>query len=403
MAHSNRWLSKPPPECPFEPSQDIPGLAFTGRHAEYTGADTWYPSWAADGHCYSGWTDGSFSERIETSEWWSKNPVECSSDSRHAINTGGERKSGTGQAKIIGDDPLSLKLENRGVQYASPSPYEGRYPCGSLVYNGVWYYGTYCLDESGRTNELGQKLNWDIQGPFVGFRISQDYGKMWEECPHTPATPIFGESGKNGGKVKIGAPHFVDFGKNLQHSPDGKAYMIGHGGTQPDAEIAWIRGDQAYLIRVTPSLQTMNDPSAWEFFGGFDAQGNPVWVRDFDQIKPLIEWNGHIGHATMTYNAPLKKYLLCITDGGTTISTFNTFILESDHITGPWKLVVFMEKFGQQGYFVTIPSKFISVDGRTIWLCYSANFTNHYLGTDWKADPEGSRYAMCLQEIVLDV
>jgi hypothetical protein len=397
------WPSNTPPDCPFEPSPDIRELAFTGRHAEYTGADTWYLSWADDGNCYSGWTDGNFSIPVEGPDWWLKNLPECSSDSRNPVNAQRGGKSGTGQAKIMGDDPLNLTLEHLGIEYASPAPYAGRYPCGSLVYNGVWYYGTYCLDESGRTNELGQKLNWDIQGPFVGFRVSRDYGKTWDECPHTPANPIFGESGKQGGKVKIGAPHFVDFGQNLEHSPDGKAYMVGHGASRPDAEVAWIRGDQAYLIRVPPSLETMNDPAAWEFFAGHDTRGNPVWMHDFGQIKPLIEWNGRVGHATMTYNGPLKKYLLCITDGGTTISTFNTFILESNYITGPWKLVVFMEKFGQQAYFVNIPSKFISVDGRTIWLCYSANFTNHYLGTNWKADPPGSRYAMCLQEVALEV
>lgn len=391
-----RWPSTPPPDCPFEASPDIRGLSFTGKHAEYTGADTWYPVWAADGYCYSGWTDGNF----DTLNQDQRLP-DCSSDSRNAANAGRGGMSGTGQAKISGDDPLNLTLENLGVEYASPAPYEGRYPCGSLVHDGVWYYGTYCLDESGRTNELGQKLNWDILGPFVGFRVSRDYGWSWEACPHMPANPIFGESGKDRGRVKIGAPHFVDFGQNLRHSPDGKAYMVGHGGMRPDAEIAWIRGDQAYLIRVTPSPETMNDPAAWEFFGGHDGQGSPVWTRDFAQLKPLIEWNGRVGHATMTHNASLRKYLLCITDGGTTISTFNTFILESDHITGPWKLVVFMEKFGQQGYFVNLPSKF--VNGRTMWLCYSANFTNHYLGTTWEPNPPGSRYAMCLQEIVLEI
>lgn len=52
------WKSEPPPGCPFEPSREIKGLAFTGRYANYTDADTWYPSWADDGNMYSGWTDG---------------------------------------------------------------------------------------------------------------------------------------------------------------------------------------------------------------------------------------------------------------------------------------------------------------------------------------------------------
>ena len=390
-----KWPSQPPIDCPFEPSKEIVGLIFTGRHVAYTEADTWYPSWAADDTMYSPWTDGNVSqlrgERAPLSE------IECSSDSRNPVNAGRGGKSGTGQARIIGDDPLNLKIEPLGIHYAPTAPYGGRYPCGSLVHAGVWYYGTYCLDESNRG------LNWDILGPFVGFRISTDYGKTWVDTPHTPAEPIFGESGKDGRKVKIGAPHFVGFGKELQYSPDGKAYLVGHGASRPDANLAWIAGDQAYLIRVTPSLQSMNDASKYEFFGGHTTQGEPIWTSDFSRIKPLIEWNGRVGHATMTYHPALKKYLLCVTDGWPTISTMNTYILESGTITGPWKLVTFMEKFGAQGYFVNIPSKFISSSGTSMWLCYSANFTNPYLGTNFPADPPGSKYAMCLQEIELDV
>ena len=90
----------------------------------YTGADTWYPSWAADGNLYSPWTDG-------------------------RVNGLGSNSSGddatTGYTTILGSDPLNLVVTNQGVFKSSPRPYAGRYPCGSLVYHGVWYYGTYCL------------------------------------------------------------------------------------------------------------------------------------------------------------------------------------------------------------------------------------------------------------------
>ena len=86
-----------------------------------------------------------------------------------------------------------------------------------------------------------------------------------------------------------------------------------------------------------------------------------------------------------------KKFLMCITDGGNTISKFNTYILESDHVAGPWKLVVYMREFGEQAYFVNIPSKFISPDGRTAWLCYAANFSNGYLHTNYRDYPPGRR------------
>jgi|ERR1035437_5874462 hypothetical protein len=47
------WPSQPPKDCPFPASKTLAGIRFTGRHAEYANADTWYPSWASDGNLYS--------------------------------------------------------------------------------------------------------------------------------------------------------------------------------------------------------------------------------------------------------------------------------------------------------------------------------------------------------------
>jgi hypothetical protein len=321
--------------------------------------DTWYPSWAGDGKLYSPWTDG-FLNGVNSASW------------------SGE-KATTGHAAIAGDDPLHLTFTNAGVYRGSASPYSGRYPCANLVYNGVWYYGTYCLNDSDGDPCAG--LNWDILGPFVGFRYSTDYGKTWTDTPHTPARPLFGEPAKAGGTVKMGVPHVVDFGKNMRYSPDGKAYLVGHGATNPDpkpraANLSWVTGDQVYMARVPPSPQNINDAAKYEFFAGHDDQGNPTWTHNFSKIKPLVDWNNNCGGTTITYNPGLKKYLMCINDGGDTVSKMNTYILESDRITGPWKLAVYMKNFGEQAYFANMPSKFISADGRTAWLCYSANFTN---------------------------
>jgi hypothetical protein len=60
-----------------------------------------------------------------------------------------------------------------------------------------------------------------------------------------------------------------------------------------------------------------------------------------------------------------------------------------------------MRHFGEQAYFVNFPSKFISHDGRTAWLCYAANFTNGYLHTNYRDNPSGGGYGMTLQEVTL--
>ena len=87
---------------------------------------------------------------------------------------------------------------------------------------------------------------------------------------------------------------------------------------------------------------------------------------------------------------------MCITDGWPTIKYMNTYFLESDHVEGPWKMVTYMKNFGEQAYFVNIPSKFIDKDKNSFWLCYSGNFAAFQ---ELKINPPGGRYAMVLQEM----
>lgn len=368
------WNDELPEDCPLECSDRFGSVRFTGRAAAYTEADTWYPSWASDGLCYSPWTDGLVDNFLSLSK------------GHHAT---------TGAARIVGDHPLSLEVVPLGVWNAPSAPYGGRYPCGTLVHNGVWYYGTYCLDESDRG------LNWDIMGPFVGFRISEDLGRSWQETPWSPEKPIFGESGKSGGKVRMGAPHFVDFGCNMRESPDGLAYLVGHGGSTPSAEVSWISGDEVYLGRVAPSPGTINDPGCYEFFGGIRSDGSTTWVRQVHDSEPIVRWPGHAGCVTATWIPPLGRYLMCVTDGWPTIREMTSYILEAEALTGPWRVLAYLRHFGPQGYFLNIPSRFVADDGKTMWLCYSANFTNSYLDTGFASDPPGSRYSMCLQEFTI--
>ena len=128
-------------------------------------------------------------------------------------------------------------------------------------------------------------------------------------------------------------------------SPDGKAYLVTTGAELRDpkprfANLSWITGDQVYLLRVTPSPETINDPKAYEFFAGRDAQGLARWTREFAQIQPLLEWNNNMGCVTATWVAPLKRFLMFVTDGGNTCAQMNTCALEANTLAGPWQLVI---------------------------------------------------------------
>lgn len=293
------WPSEPPKDCPFEQSKTLAGIVFTGAHSDYRTGDTFYPSWATDGNQYSPFTD-------------------AVTDGVQSFSFG--QQATTGDAVMMGDDPLNLTIKNTAPpQVANPLPYAGRYPAGSLVYNGVWHYGTYCLGPDGFVSLQGFTYNWPVLGPMPGFRISKDYGKTWTASPLSPKSPLFPEPAKHLGAVKISAPHFADFGKNMEHSPDGKAYLLGMGAEENDpkpryANLSWISADQVYLARVTPSPETINDLKAYEFFAGHDAAGKPVWTNDFAKIKAaarfdLYPWMGVVSNGIIEGVHASAKYL----------------------------------------------------------------------------------------------
>ncbi len=367
------WPDTTASDCPFPRSTRISAeVKLTGRTfvVPAAGADTWYPSWASDGSLYSTFADGTV------------NGVTVQGYQ-------GPDSQKTGHARIDGDDPTNLHIEVLGTFLNDPRPYAGRYPSASLVRDGVWYFGTYTLDDLN-----GACHNWCGQGPFVGFRRSSDGGKTWIDSKYKPDDPVFGESGKAGAKVKFGAVHMVDFGKNMEHSPDGHAYFVSHGASSATGLANWIAGDAVYLGRVMPTPQSMDDRAAYEFYTGTD------WSHDVAQAKPVLLWAGKLGSVTVTYDAPAQVYLMWVSrphEPSNNTGTFDTLLLEADQITGPWRIVTTWASFGTQAYFVNVPSKFIGHDGQTMWLLYSANFSG---GSSY---PPGGGYDFGLHELTMTI
>ncbi len=400
------WPHEVPADCPFPPSSLFQGVRFLGRCSDYQTGDTFYPSWGADDVLYSPFTDGSVGDSFS----WSSGFMQTGYPKDNPQFTGGflTRRATTGHARILGDDPLNLRIEALGTHAADPYPYGGRYPCGSLHHRGVWYYGTYCLSPYAETPYGGTVYNWPHLGPLVGFRISTDNGRSWVDTPHEPARPLFGESGLCGHPVKIGAPHFVDFGRDMSESPDGYAYLTAqgsdlrlHAGAR-FAHLSWITADQVYLLRVKPSIETINDPAAYSFFAGHTPGGEAIWTHNFSAIQPLLEWPGAMGCVTATWHPGLKRYLMCVTDGGNTCSHMHSYLLESEQLTGPWRMAASLRNFGEQAYFLNIPSKFFHPQDPTrMWLCYSGNFAPEWNGVTIRVNPPGTRYGLVFQEIQL--
>jgi hypothetical protein len=113
------WKSEPPSNCPFPASREIRGLLFTGVHSDYHFADTWYPTWAADGNLYSPFTDGDVYGEGANSDGFSF----ANDQDRQTLNYS-KRRATTGQAVLMGDDPLNLTIKSLGTVAADPDPYE---------------------------------------------------------------------------------------------------------------------------------------------------------------------------------------------------------------------------------------------------------------------------------------
>ena len=238
-------------------------------------------------------------------------------------------------------------------------------------------------------------------------RHSTDSGATWVE-PRLNATGpkdnLFGETpfhNTTSNQVRFPAPHWVDFGKNMEHSPDGKAYLVSHGNddTSTGSDESWTLGNQ-----VAPTVAAIDDRAQWEFYaGGHGAAA--TWVPgDVSKAKPLVDWTNHTGSTTVTYFAGIKKYVMAINtvstypvfDGG----NFDTWFLESDDITGPWSYVTYLRQFGPQVEFANFPSKFSAKAANTIdktfdaFLMYSANYDPH----SHTPNPPNSGYHMNLQQ-----
>ena len=415
-------------------------------------------------------------------------------------NNGSFVQQGWAYASLDPADPTGVPTVMRGGVYngSSALPYQGRYPSGSLFYKGVWYYGTYALAELWGSAQYPCK-NWCVQGPFVGFRYSTDEGRSWTEPRPRMAVNfrsydgrranLFGEAGPvcDGhinnttplptdpcmafmnsadcspytclgtwrGKVKFGAAHVVDLGEELEYSPDGRAYMIGHGASKAHQPHSWMQGSEVYLARtkVAPSPEVMSDGKFWEYYGGRRTEtrgaedgadrsadgsadggadgsadggadggvdGGALWVDSVDDARPLFAWENKTGVVTMSYAKALGRYLMVVgtpterSGVGSMGGTFDFYVLEAAHITGPFRMVSYLAAFGPQAYFVNLPTFALAgaTKVQTGWggdeaqgsyleggLSYSANFG--LLDKSLVPNPPGSRYSWMLLPVRL--
>jgi hypothetical protein len=238
-----------------------------------------------------------------------------------------------------------------------------RKPTGMLCIHGDLYLAvedlrTLTYDDAPaatitRSTDKGRTWSWDSTGPMFSNRVF---------------TTIM----------------FLDFGKDAELAPPGYVYAYGLDDNWAFNSSESPPPTQLYLARV-PS-DAIQDRAQWTFFGGSDTTGAPIWVADITERKPVLEDTRRLyttpldqsltyqnmtvlGQGGVVFDAALGRYLYA----SWTEYTFELY--EAPQPFGPWTHF-YSKDYGvfpwtdtkNGGYALTIPSKFISADGMSMWI-----------------------------------
>lgn len=170
----------------------------------------------------------------------------------------------------------------------------------------------------------------------------------------------------------FGCPAFVQFGKDYQGARDDYVY------------IASQANDSAYgyspdIVMARVKKGSVMDRARYDFFAGLDENGKPLWSQDITKRKPIFTDPKGTQRIAITYNAALRRYIMATSHltGKEATHTAALGVFEAPEPWGPWSTVYYDDHWsvrdGQdcRTYHHRFPAKWISADGKTMWLLYS--------------------------------
>jgi hypothetical protein len=330
------------PSCPAQtpPESDFFSTIAEERFSTYqmTGnGDLWPSCWAEDDNLYAANGDGKGFGKVYT-------------DMAVSRISGAPRKlTGTTIATNVGTN-------------WSGSIYT-RKPTGMLCRGGAIYLAFQNLNES----------TFD-DAPAASIAKSVDNGATWTWDASAPmfGTPSNAASPK---AYKFTTIFFLDYGQDSANAIDGYVYAYG-------LDNNWRSQEAMFLGRVP--AEKVQTRASWEFYAGTSSDGAPVWTADITQKIPVLTdtrllypvmfgpdcppYQQVIAQGGVTYDAPLQKYIFA----SWSCSTHELY--EASQPWGPWNHFQSTD-FGplrlthnRGQYGTSLPSKFISTDGQTLWL-----------------------------------
>lgn len=322
--------------------------------------DLWPTAWADDGHLYTANGDGA---------GFAAEPFSDIAVSRIEGDPGtgltGERLAAERDVSPVWGDPGQFNCKPTGM-VAVDGNGDGRDELYLAVQDLPYGIGPGTFDHA----------------PNASIVASTDYGHTW----HATGEPMFTDH-------VFTTIMFLDFGQSnsgasvLGDDAAGFVYAYGLDGNWRTS-YAGVVPDPVDLFLARAPIDAIQERAAWQFYAGPSADGHPLWST-IEEKQPVLtdtrrlyegvaEPSGRaqsvIAQGGVVYNAPLQRYLYT----SWTEFTFQFYV--ADQPWGRWTLF-HQHDFGpfpwigpdgyrprHGGYATTIPSKFISANGKDMWL-----------------------------------
>ena len=367
----NASITLPPRLMVYPPSPVFKGFEWVGEAKRYpgSGSDMHWWAWGDDGALYFADDDGTnFGAKY------------------HFCNL----------LRATGNPPnFKLELVSNFPGLLRHSSRKLRYVDGMLAVDSRLFVAAYDYDFSDHGREVyaigPDQLDNAVANPTEVFFInaisrhggvaalmySDDYGKTWSNLPdeHTPY--FLGP--------RFAGLAFVGFGSGYSGVPS----WLGNYVYAISNDESWESGNHVFMARV--QRDKVLDRSAWEFYAGGAHMGNPIWLPDEVDARPILSDPGHVGHPTMTYNGRLRRFLLCfgsdiVPHSHATPRDFaranwhrqrELHIYDSNAPWGPWSLVHYEPCWEGEhvGYLPQLPSKWLDEDGLGGTLVFSGDYS----------------------------
>ncbi|MGI9509387.1 MAG: hypothetical protein ACR2QJ_08560, partial [Geminicoccaceae bacterium] len=188
----------------------------------------------------------------------------------------------------------------------------------------------------------------------------------------------FTQSSFEGDDPGFYCPVFLQYGRDYAGAKDDYVYVYAPEIQQIESLYPQVPGEIT-LMRVPKTK--VNVRSAYEFYAGLGADGEPAWTFEVNDRSPVFTdpENGITQHVTAVYNPGLDRYIL--TTEHSEHAEGNIGIYDGPTPWGPWTTVHFSDSFGRfetldNGFMWVLPSKWLSEDGEEFVMIYTGKGRN---------------------------